>query len=81
MFRAFIKRNLPFISIVVFTLIFCAIQMIKPAFLYDNDGSLRTFGIGSQKKTILPIWLFALVLAILSYIFVCYCIALPKMLF
>tara|TARA_B100000242_G_C42637158_1_gene299791 strand:+ start:42 stop:287 length:246 start_codon:yes stop_codon:yes gene_type:complete len=81
MFRAFIKRNLPFISIVVFTLIFCCIQMIKPAFLYDSDGSLRTFGIGSQKKTILPIWLFALILAILSYIFVCYCIALPKMIF
>jgi hypothetical protein len=81
MFRAFIKRNLPFISIVIFTLIFCFIQMIKPAFLYDNDGSLRTFGIGTQKKTILPIWLFAVILSILSYIFVCYCIALPKMLF
>lgn len=81
MFRAFIKRNLPFISIVVFTLVFSSIQMVKPAFLYDNDGSLRSFGIGSQKKTILPIWLFALILAILSYIFVCYCIAIPKMMF
>ena len=74
MFRAFIKRNLPFISVVVFTVVFSLIQLIKPAFLYDNDGSLRSFGIGSQKKTILPIWLFAFILAILSYIFVCYCI-------
>tara|TARA_B100000674_G_C37678784_1_gene840513 strand:+ start:345 stop:590 length:246 start_codon:yes stop_codon:yes gene_type:complete len=81
MFRAFIKRNLPFISIVVFTIIFSSIQILKPAFLYDKDGSLRTFGIGSQKKTILPIWLLALILAILSYIFVLYCIAIPKMLF
>jgi len=81
MFKAFIKRNLPFISIVLFTLSFCFFQIIKPAFLYDNDGSLRKFGIGSQKKTILPIWLFSLILAILSYICICYCIALPKMLF
>ena len=81
MFRAFIKRNLPFISIVVFTIIFSSIQILKPAFLYDKDGALRTFGIGSQKKTILPIWLLALILAILSYIFVLYCIAIPKMLF
>ena len=81
MFRAFIKRNLPFISIIVFTLVFSLIQLIKPAFLYDKDGSIRSFGIGSQKKTILPVWLFSFMLAILSYIFVCYCIAIPKMIF
>lgn len=81
MFRFFIRRNLKFISILVFSLIFCSIQLIKPSFLYDIDGSLREFGIGSEKKTILPIWLLSLILAILSYIFVLYCLALPKILF
>jgi len=81
MFRSFIRSNLTFISILVFALVFCSIQTIKPGFLYDKDGSLREFGIGSDKKTILPIWLFSLVLAILSYIFVLYCLALPKILF
>ena len=81
MFRSFIRRNLTFISILVFAFIFCSIQTLKPAFLYGKDGSLREFGIGSDKKTILPIWLFSLVLAILSYIFVLYCLALPKILF
>jgi hypothetical protein len=81
MFRSFIRRNLTFISILVFTSAFCCIQLIKPSFLYTNDGALREFGIGSHQKTILPIWLLSLVLAILSYIFVLYCLALPKMLF
>ena len=27
--------------------------MIEPAFLYDNDGSIRQFGLGSNKKTYL----------------------------
>ena len=81
MFRAFIKKEIYHLYLLLFLLVFSSIQMIKPAFLYDNDGSLRSFGIGSQKKTILPIWLFALILAILSYIFVCYCIAIPKMMF
>jgi len=81
MFRAFIKRNLTFIAILVFSSLFCSIQYFKPSFLYNNDGSIREFGIGSDKKTILPIWLLALVLAILSYVFVLYCLALPKILF
>ena len=70
MFRAFIKRNLPFISIIVFTLVFSLIQLIKPAFLYDKDGSIRSFGIGSQKKTILPVWLFSFMLVIFLYVIV-----------
>ena len=81
MFRSFIRRNLPFMSILVFASVFCCIQLIKPSFLYTNDGALREFGIGSQKKTILPIWLLSFVLAILSYIFVLYCLALPKLMF
>ena len=56
-------------------------QFLKPSLLYNNDGSLREFGIGYDRKTVLPIWLFSLVLAILSYLFVLYCLALPKMLF
>ena len=81
MIRNLIRRNLTFISIFVFFISFCFIQWIKPGFLYTNDGALREFGIGSNKKTILPIWLFSLVLAILSYIFVLYTLALPKILF
>jgi len=81
MLRSLIKRNLTVVSILVFSFVFCSVQFLKPSLLYDKDGSIREFGIGYDKKTILPIWLFSLILAILSYVFVLYCLALPKMLF
>lgn len=40
---------------------------MMPAFLYNNDGSLKQFGVGYKNKTILPVWLLAIVLGILSY--------------
>ena len=81
MFRTLIRRNLTLVSILVFGFIFCSVQLLKPSLIYNNDGSLREFGIGYDKKTVFPIWLFSLILAILSYLFVLYCLALPKMLF
>jgi hypothetical protein len=57
---------------------FGAIQMMKPAFLYNKDGSIREFGVGYKNKTILPIWLLSLILGILSYLFVMYYVAYPK---
>jgi hypothetical protein len=55
--------------------------MSAPHFLYNQDGSLREFGIGYKKKTVIPIWLVALILAILSYLFVLYYLAIPKIKF
>jgi hypothetical protein len=58
---------------------FGTIQMMKPAFLYNKDGSIREFGVGYKNKTILPIWLLSLILGILSYLFVMYYVAYPKL--
>ena len=44
--------------------------LVAPHFLYNEDGSLRQFGIGYKKKTVIPNWLVALVLAIFSYFIV-----------
>lgn len=46
--------------------------MIKPSFLYNKDSSLRQFGIGYKNKTILPLWLFSIILGILIYMLVLY---------
>jgi hypothetical protein len=46
--------------------------MFKPSFLYNTDGSLRQFGVGYRNKTILPVWLLAIILGIVSYLFVRY---------
>jgi len=75
----FIRSNKLIVSILLFLLLFSLIQAIKPSFLYNNDGSLREFGVGYKNKTILPIWLLSLLLGILCYLAVLYYLAVPKM--
>ena len=70
--RHYIRENATLFSIVLFLIMFGAIQMIKPAFLYNKDGSIREFGVGYKNKTILPIWLLSIVLGIACYLFVMY---------
>ena len=70
MYKQFIRKNVPLVSIILFIIIFGVIQMLKPSFLYNPDGSLREFGVGYKNKTILPVWLLSLVLGILSYVVV-----------
>ena len=50
---------------------------IKPPFLYNKDGSLREFHIDMQ-KTILPVWLLSIMVAIMCYLAVLYYVAYPK---
>ena len=66
----FIKKHCVSFSIVLFVFLFFFIQTLQPTFLYKYDGSLRDFGIGTKNKTILPIWLFAFILAVFCYIIV-----------
>ena len=77
--RAYIRENATLFAIVLFLIIFVTIQMIKPAFLYNKDGSIREFGVGYRNKTIMPIWLLSLILGILSYLFVMYYVAYPRL--
>ena len=76
--RTYIRKNITSVSIVLFVVIFSLIQLAEPAFLYEKDGSLRKFGIGTKKKTVIPIWFLTLILAIFCYLFVLYYLAIPK---
>ena len=78
MYRNLIRENITFVSILLFLIIFGIIQMIKPKFLYNLDGSIREFGIGYKNKTIMPIWLLSIVLGILCYLIVLYYLAHQK---
>lgn len=68
--RSFIQENVAATSILLFSAIFILVQVIKPSFLYNRDGSLRAFGIGSKHKTVVPMWLVAIILGIMSYFIV-----------
>ena len=78
MYHNFIRNNVTLVSIILFIIVFGIIQMIKPAFLYNIDGSIRDFGIGYKNKTIFPIWLLSIVLGIVCYLIVMYYIVHPK---
>ena len=77
--KNYIREHITLISIILFVLMFGLIVMIKPAFLYNKDGSVRSFGIGYKNKTILPIWLVSLILGIISYLIVMFYLASPKL--
>jgi hypothetical protein len=70
--KPFIRNNLAGTAIVLYIIVFMLVQYMNPAFLYNEDGSLREFGVGYSSKTVLPIWLVAIILGILSYLFVYY---------
>jgi hypothetical protein len=55
------------ISILLFLFVFLVLYWIKPTFIYNQDGSLRQFGVGYRKKTVIPLWLVVFILAIFSY--------------
>jgi uncharacterized membrane protein YozB (DUF420 family) len=78
MLRTFIRNNITLAAIILFIIIFATVHMTKPTCLYKQDGSVRDFGIGTKNKTIMPIWLFSIILGILSYLFVSYYLAYPK---
>lgn len=59
-------------AIAVFCIIYAALFYMKPAFLYTPDGELKSFGVGYSRRTILPMWLVAILLGICSYLWVHY---------
>lgn len=48
------------------------VLVVKPTLMFNSDGTWKEFGIGRNPAThtILPFWLFAVLWALLSYIFV-----------
>jgi len=77
--KNYIRQHITLIAIILFVIMFGIIVMIKPAFLYNKDGSVREFGVGYRNKTILPIWLLSLILGIVSYLIVMFYLASPKL--
>lgn len=70
--KVFIRRNILSISILIFLLSFLFFVNTKPAFLYNNDGSLKQFGLGYMHKSVIPMWVLVISLGILSYMSVMY---------
>jgi len=70
--KKFVRINKVNISIFLFLISFTIIHITKPTFVYNKEGGFRPFGVGYRHKTVVPIWLIAIILAILSYLSVLY---------
>lgn len=76
--RTFIRKHLVSFATLLFVGLYIIIIKLKPGFLYNHDGSLRTFGVGYKNKTVIPVWLLAIALAILSYLGILYYLVYPR---
>ena len=78
MIRKYVQRNITLCAVIIFFITFGFVNFMKPTLFYNNDGTIRKFGVGYQKKTIVPVWLLAIILSILSYMGILYYLAYPK---
>ena len=72
MYKSLIKKNNISAAIVLFIIIFIIFVYLKNCFLFNKNGALRNFGLGKSNSSIIPLWLFVIILAILSYLFILY---------
>jgi hypothetical protein len=77
--RAYIRRHVTSIAIIIFIIAYALVVVMKPSFMYNNDGSLRQFGVGYSNRTVIPAWLISIVIAISSYFAVLYYLASPRL--
>ena len=73
--KGFVRYHKLSVAILLFLSVFSVIHFIKPGFIYNEDGGFRQFGVGYRHKTVVPIWLVAIFVSILSYLAVLYYLA------
>jgi hypothetical protein len=62
------NRNLRVqLALLVYLVLITGLLYMRPSIFYNKDGSLKQFGTGGKGKTLIPLWLVILLLAILSY--------------
>lgn len=66
--KIFIRQHRLHFSIILFVVLFTIIHLMKPGLMYNKDGSYRKFGVGVRDKTVISIWIVAIVLALLCYV-------------
>ena len=68
MLRQFIQNNINLTKIFLFLVFFIILIIIKPGFIFDKNGRPREFGLGYKNKTVIPIWLAIIIIALFLYL-------------
>lgn len=72
MLKNFVRIHKVNIAIFAFLIVFSFIHFMKPQLMYNDEGGFRPFGLGYRNKTVIPIWLVSIFLAIFCYLGVLY---------
>jgi len=67
-----LRKNKTIIAILIYLIIMVTIHYTKPSLVYMPDGSFREFGVGYKNKTVIPIWVVSIIIAILCYLAISY---------
>ncbi len=70
--KKFVRVHTINFAILIFLFVFTMIHIYKPLLMYNEDGGFRPFGIGYKHKTVIPIWIASIVVAMFSYLAVLY---------
>ena len=70
--KKFVRVHKIYFAILIFLFVFTMIHIYKPLLMYNEDGGFRPFGIGYKHKTVIPIWIASIVVAMFSYLAVLY---------
>ncbi len=74
-------NNKIFFAIVLFLTSILIIHYLQPSVIYNKDGSFKNFGVGYKNFTVLPMWVFVIIIAIFSYMTSLYFSFLPRIKF
>jgi hypothetical protein len=62
-----LRKNKVGVAILLFVCLYGIFYTLNPAFAYNEDGTLKPFGLGYTNKTVIPAWIVAIILGILCY--------------
>ena len=68
----YIRENKVIVAILLFIVFFATIHSLKPRMIYNEQDGFRQFGIGYKQKTVVPIWVVSIILAVFCYLAVYY---------
>ena len=66
--KGFVRHHKLNVAVFIFLILFSVVHFIKPGFIYNHEGGFRPFGVGYKHKTVLPMWVVSIILAILCYL-------------
>lgn len=67
-----VKQQKIGVAIMVYLAIMFSLIYTKPSFLFNDDESIKPFGLGYQSKSVLSLPIISILVGILSYMFVLY---------